>query len=503
MNPTSALLLPCAVLCGAAPAAAQIAVCKPCDKDWNGECDPVIRRAGEDLPLAIDCGALTILYGTPAGVVVAGSESIDQTSYGGNNAARDNFGAATAAGDFNGDGFGDVAIGIPGKDGALGGEGAVVVLYGSANGILPVSAPGPQALAALANPAQAEAGFGLALAAGDLNGDAKDDLAIGIPLQNVGAAADAGAVEVLYGSALGLTAPEAWTQDSAGVQDLAENGDRFGSALAIGDFNDDGLADLAIGVPREDVGASGNAGAVAVLFGTLGGLTAFGDQFLTAGAGGAEAGAGFGSALADGDFDGSGAADLAIGVPSDDAGALADAGAVEVWYGGALGLGGPQLWTQDSAGVAGVGEAGDRFGRSLGAGDANGDGFADLAVGVPFEDAGAAVDAGSVNLLYGSAAGLTAAGNLALFSTVCGLEAGAQFGYDVTSADYDGDLIDDLLIGIPGDDLASGANSGSVEILYGLAGGGFGGVQCFNQETPGLASDGSQAGDRFGGGLEH
>src|SRR2546421_608602 len=75
-----------------------------------------------------------------------------------------------------------------------------------------------------------------------------------------------------------------------------------------------------------------------------------------------------------GDFDGDGFSDLAIGVPGE--GPLEEEGAVQVLYGSAAGLKAArnQLWTQDSPGVPGTGDGGHLFGRSLAAGDFNGDG---------------------------------------------------------------------------------------------------------------------------------
>src|SRR5438876_1222705 len=172
-----------------------------------------------------------------------------------------------------------------------------------------------------------------------------------------------------------------WTQDSPGVRDIAEAGDWFGFSLGAGDFNNDGFADLAIGVLDEDVGAAVDAGAVSVLYGSAGGLQATSpdDQFWTQDSPGlrdiAETGDGFGVSLGAGDFNNDGYADLAIGDYSEDVGAVDGAGAVNVLYGSAGGLQATspddQFWNQDSPGVRDIAEAGDVFGASLGAGDLN------------------------------------------------------------------------------------------------------------------------------------
>jgi hypothetical protein len=137
----------------------------------------------------------------------------------------------------------------------------------------------------------------------DFNGDGFADLAVGAPGEGIGAAFAAGAVNVLYGSAAGLQpSPDVFYQGPGGAGGVPEGHDRFGAAVARGDFDGDGFFDLAVGAPIERVGSQQAAGAVSVFYasGGPGGVVTPGPAFLqgSGGLGGtAEAFDFFGAAL--------------------------------------------------------------------------------------------------------------------------------------------------------------------------------------------------------------
>ena len=138
----------------------------------------------------------------------------------------------------------------------------------------------------------------------DFNGDGFTDLALGVPGEDSSGQADAGRVNIVYGSAGGLTGVGNQALDQSVLVGTLEAGDRFGSALTTGDFNGDGFTDLAVGVPGEDSSGQADAGRVNIVYGSAGGLSTVGNQALDQSilAGTLEAGDGFGSALAAGNF---------------------------------------------------------------------------------------------------------------------------------------------------------------------------------------------------------
>jgi len=380
---------------------------------------------------------------------------------------------AQVRGDFNGDGFDDLAVGAPFEDIVKGGltmtdAGVVNVFYGSASGLngVPQQTLSQDTAGVAGLPADADR-FGDALAVGHFNDDEFADLAVGVPGETVNAEVGAGAVHIFFGSASGLTGAgsQFFNQDVAGIaSDGAEASDAFGRSLAVGNFNGDDFDDLAIGVPSEDVGAVAIAGAVHALLGSAAGLSIVGDQFWTEdviGADPSESGDAMGGSLASGDFDGDGFDDLAIGSAGENVGAVSRAGAVGVLFGTSIGLDalGNVLLTQAGA-ITDTAESNDFFGSTLAAGDFNGDDFSDLAIGVPLENLNGLTDCGAVNVLFGSSTGLVTAGQqfLSQGGLVDGVqEASDRFGSSLLAVRVNDDARDDLIVGVIGEDSGAGA----------------------------------------------
>ena len=460
--------------------------------DFNGDGfdDLAIGVPGEGVGGAALAGAVNILYGGTGGL--AGT---NQLLTQGNPEAVDLFGFAVAKGDFNADGFTDLAVGAPSEDvGAAGLAGAVNVFYGSAAGL-----PATSQVRLQGNPENSDR-FGSALDAGLFNDDDVMDLAVGAPGETVGGRPDAGAVSVFYGSAGGLPA----TSQTL-FQGNPEQGDRFGTALVAGFFNAD-QGDLAVGAPGEDVGTAGGAGAVSVFSGAPGGLPATSQVRLQANP---EVGDQFGLALAAGFFSGSNFYDLAVGAPTETVGTNADAGAVSMFLGSAIQLSGAAAQTLvQGPGVGGAAEAGDEFGSALAAGFFD-TGPSDLAIGAPFEDLGATTDAGAVNVVYGSNTGLVGR-NQTLTQNSPGVvgtaEPGDLFGAALARGiflnNFNGDDFADLAIGAPGEDVGTAADAGAVNVQYGSATGLPGpGGQLFTQNSPGVGGS-AESGDGFGAALD-
>ena len=454
--------------------------------NFNGDdfSDLAVGVPDEDFGVYTNPGQVYIFHGSASGLAFA--RFIDYRDLSpALPADNDEFGYALVWADFNGDTIGDLAVGVPNRNvrytqiysciergiptfctavREVADAGAVVALYGRGDGLTETAAQevrqGSPVVAIPREPAfggfaQTSAGFGLAMTAGDYDGDGFDDLAVGVPYQDAcgadglpcGAAAS-GQVHVVFGSNERLDRQRFVLLDQGSRDGTAEQGDKFGWALASGDFNNDARDDLAVGVPYEDA-AVADSGIVQVFFGSVEGFDSF-EQAFSQGAGalfdGRQSGDLFGFALAAADFNGDGRKDLAIGVPGEDVATdahtlIEDAGIVQVVYGGnglfscCVGPA-PQVWQHLGSTASGIAAAGDQFGFALSAWNFGRSAHADLAVGVPFDDlldptGHVIANAGSVHVFYGSPSGLTTTGRQVWMQnnlTGSASEANDQFG---------------------------------------------------------------------------
>jgi hypothetical protein len=456
--------------------------------DFNGDGfdDLVIGVPLEDINGAVDAGCIEVIYGSSAKLKSAHDQvwSAHSTGVMGATEPGARFGASVAAGDFDGDGFDDVAIGAPHEDvNGIGDAGAVHVLYGSSQGLTSRDQLWTQDSPGVREAADEGDLFGFAVIAGDFNDDGRDDLAISAPFEDSPLFFDSGVMHVLFGGSNGLHASgdDLFHEDSAGVVGVIDGNDWFGYTLASGDFNGDGHDDLVIGSENDVVNPGGDAGSVNVLYGYNGGISRNGDQRWSQNSSGIAGTAvvddKFGHALATGDFDHDGFDDLAIGVPGDTVGTINGAGSVHVLYGSSnrLRTSGTQFWSQNSPGINNSAEFDDQFGTALASGDFNHDGFADLAIGIPLEDLtvneNSVPDCGAVAVLYGSSSGLRSTGDQFfdqdMITTSNGIESYDNFGQALAVGDFNGDGRDDLAIAVPTEDILGFSDDGAVNVMYG------------------------------------
>ncbi|WP_367125288.1 FG-GAP and VCBS repeat-containing protein [Streptomyces phytohabitans] len=445
-----------------ARAGAQPAGVAP-DADFNGDgyADQLLTAPAATVAGKAEAGYVAVVYGSPAGADTGHRQVVSQATDGvpGDPAAQAWWGYRSVARDLDGDGRTDLAVQDPNSEN-------VTVVWGSAEGLT----GGTELAADLRTD-------GNDLVGGDFDGDGHADLVAGDPDDE-----DTVGMRVLYGP---------FTRDGHAARTSDLTTDKiFGPVdLVAGDVTGDGADDLVSTHAFEEMSERS-------LF-WKGGKDGLADKSTPFDAA---------ASATVGDVDGDRYGDLVIRtVPGGVVENLPyDHGTLKVIYGSKDGLSTRTAKIdQNSAGVPGANEDGDQFGYSLSAGDVNGDGIADIAVGVPHEDLEAGQkDTGAIVLLKGAKAGLSGKGAQAFHQSTAGVpgvaEKGDYFGSAVSLQDADGDGRRDLGIGTPGEDGNGFTDTGAAWVLRGTTGGlSTAGVRSFGPGELGAPEPGAELGTRF------
>jgi flavodoxin len=431
------------------------------DVDGDGYADVVVGAATYDAG-ETDEGAAFVFLGSAAGILDA-DPAAAATQIESNQAGAWLGWSVAGAGDLNGDGYGDIIVGASDYDAGETDEGAAFVFLGSAAGI-PDGDPTSANARLEADQAYAYLGWSVA-GAGDLNGDGYGDVIVGAPTYSAGEAEE-GTTFVFMGTSFGL--PDGNPANAATWLESDQAGCWMGISVAgAGDVDGDGYADVIVGASDYDAGDAYEGAA----FVFLGGPTGIpqGDPTTAAAqleSNQADAYMGWSVAGA-GDVDGDGYADVIVAASDYDAGET-DEGAAFVFLGGASGIidGNPttaatQIESDQPYAWLGWSVAG--------AGDVNGDGYADVIVGASGYDAGKPFE-GAAFVFLGSSSGIPSGDPLTAATQLASSQADASLGMSVAGAgDVNGDGYADVIVGASDYD-AGESDEGAAFVFLGNGG---------------------------------
>jgi hypothetical protein len=416
----------------------------------------------------------------------------------------DDSGWSLAMADVNGDGITDLIIGAPWAPSTTQ-YGAVYVIFGTKNGFpdpLPLNSLNGTNGVEFDGMAASDA-VGSSVAVADVNGDGIPDIIIGAEGASPNGNTRAGSVYVVFGSTTGwphtpITLNSAFLNGSNGVEfDGVVNQTYIGMALAAGDINGDGVADIIMGSYVAGPNGNQQAGSVYVVFGKKSGWpgtpTSLNNYCLNGTNGvefdGAASGDAAGFSVAAGDINGDGIADLLIGAPDVVLNGNQQVGSVYAVFGNKCG----GTWPTPCAAVQALNSSflngtngiefdgvgwGDQVGLSVAAGDVNGDGITDLLIG---RTGGSSMDpnaahVGPVAVVFGKKNGWSGApkvlnGIILNGSSGFSIDASPSFAFcsaqpALTVGDVNGDGITDIVIGRALEYIYTGTPSGWLGAAY-------------------------------------